>query len=851
MRLVRKIATLILALLLAHPLVKAATTTAKSHAISVWSENHGTAGAYIGSLEEGSVIIAGGSDFLDLRPWEGGRKTFLSSIYILKKTADGYSCTEVNDVSLPEGIANGCSATIGKSLFCLGGQTEKGYSSSILKISLDSGQITVEKIGRLPEGFQAAAATVFKGGIYIHGTSHGVNALYLYHPESGRWDKLAACPERPISEGATFSRQHNGKENALYLIGGRGYDEEGLFIASHVWEYLPARDKWDRKAAFMADGKSINLMYTAAASYGSAHIVIFGGDDGEEFIRRNVLESQDSLRAELVRAFVEHPGFRKEIFAYHTITDTWTESEKSSDFALPAVTTAIKVGDETLLISGESRPGVRSNELVCIRLEDKVSFGWFNYLVVILYLLAMLSLGFYFSRRNTSTEQFFKGGGNIPWWAAGISIFATALSAITFLSIPAKAYAADWKMFMFNMTILMTVPFIIHFFLPFIKKLNVASIYQYLEERFSGNIRYLASAFFCLFMFARIAIVLFLPSLALNAVTGLNIYLCIILMGAVTIIYCTLGGIEAVIWGDVIQGILLTGGALLSFVWIVKGIDGGFGTMMSVAIEEDKFNILNFSLDWRQPVFWVALIGGFSNQLLTYTSDQSVVQRYLTVKDTSDTKKGLWLNGILAVPIAFLFFGIGTGLFVFFKQHPQLLNISMTNTDSIYPHYMMCQLPSGAAGLLIAAVFAAAMSTLSSNINSSTTVMSEDFYAKFKPSCTDQQKVRFAKHSGIIVGGLGILMALALVTFDISSLWDQFNFFLGLLTSGLGGLFMMGIFTERIGTRAAFTGFAGSIIVLLCCSEFTSISSTLYGFLGLISCFLIGYASSFIFGYRR
>ena len=164
---------------------------------------------------------------------------------------------------------------------------------------------------------------------------------------------------------------------------------------------------------------------------------------------------------------------------------------------------------------------------------------------------------------------------------------------------------------------------------------------------------------------------------------------------------------------------------------------------------------------------------------------------------------------------------------------------------------MMCQLPSGAAGLLIAAVFAAAMSTLSSNINSSTTVMSEDFYAKFKPSCTDQQKVRFAKHSGIIVGGLGILMALALVTFDISSLWDQFNFFLGLLTSGLGGLFMMGIFTERIGTRAAFTGFAGSIIVLLCCSEFTSISSTLYGFLGLISCFLIGYASSFIFGYRR
>ena len=261
--------------------------------------------------------------------------------------------------------------------------------------------------------------------------------------------------------------------------------------------------------------------------------------------------------------------------------------------------------------------------------------------------------------------------------------------------------------------------------------------------------------------------------------------------------------------------------------------------------------ILNFSFDLTQPVFWVAIVGGFANQLLTYTSDQSVVQRYLTVKDSSDAKKGLWLNGFLAIPIAFLFFGIGTALFVFFKQHPDLLSIGMNNTDSIYPHYMMIELPKGLAGLLISAVFAAAMSTLSSNINSSTVVMSEDFYAKLKPSCTDEDKLRFAKISGVVVGGLGIVMAIALATFDIASLWDQFNFFLGLLTSGLGGLFMMGIFTKRIGTRAAFAGFFGSIAVLLCCSAFTAVTSTLYGFIGLISCFIIGYLSSFIFGYRK
>ena len=229
-------------------------------------------------------------------------------------------------------------------------------------------------------------------------------------------------------------------------------------------------------------------------------------------------------------------------------------------------------------------------------------------------------------------------------------------------------------MFIFNMGILIIVPIVIHFYLPFFRKLNVASAYEYLEQRFSAPVRYLASLFFCLFMFARVAIVLFLPSLALNAVTGLDVYLCILLMGIVTLAYCTMGGIEAVIWGDVIQGIILVGGAIISLVWLFSGVDGGLGTVMEVAIDEHKFNILDFSFDWTKPVFWVTLLGGIANQLLTYTSDQSVVQRYITVKDTAGTKKGLWLNGILAVPIAIVFFSIGTGLYVFFKQHPEMLN---------------------------------------------------------------------------------------------------------------------------------------------------------------------------------
>ncbi len=814
-----------------------------------YPSGHGTAGAYIGAIDPGTVIMAGGSDFETLKPWEGGSKTFFSDIYVLTREGGEYG-TSPAGASLPRGMGNGCAVVYGKSLYCLGGLSQGGYMSDIIRIGRAAGGYAAETAGSLPAGFRANAAAVWKNGIYVHGAEGGVNALYRYSPESGAWTRLAGCPGRILSEGSTFVYQHNGREAALYLIGGRGTDAEGLNIADRVWEYLPLRDSWEEKAPFTDGCSPVALMYSAACAYGSAHVLVFGGDDGVEFRRRLELEGTPGAEEELRAAFIDHPGFSDKVFAYHAITDTWIVLD-STDFTLPAVTTAVQAGGRILLVSGEQRPGVRSDVIVELQVSDQVSFGWINYAVVILYLLGMLGVGFYFSRKNNSTDKFFKGGGSIPWWAAGISIFATALSAITFLSIPAKAYAADWKMFMFNMTILMIVPVVINFYLPLVKKLNVASVYQYLEERFSSPVRNLASAFFCLFMFARVAIVLFLPSLALNAVTGLNIYLCIILMGVVTIIYCTMGGIEAVVWGDVIQGFLLVGGALLSLIWIIHGIDGGLGTMIDIAIDDSKFNIFDMRWDLTQPVFWVAIIGGFANQLLTYTSDQSVVQKYLTVKDSSGAKKGLWLNGILAVPITILFFGIGTGLYVFFKGHPDMLNVGMSNTDSIFPHYMMCQLPVGVTGLLIAAVFAAAMSTLASNINSSTTVMSEDFYSKIVPGCTDRQKVRFAKIAGVVVGGLGVAMALILATFDIASLWDQFNFFLGLLTSGLGGLFMMGVFTKRIGTRAALTGFVGSIAVLLACSAWTSITSTFYGFIGLMSCFVIGYLSSFVYGYRK
>ena len=820
----------------------------------------GVSGAFIG-MSGNTLIVAGGSDFPGLKPWEGGLKKYYDTIYLLTVRDGKYECS-ISDVTFPVPAGGGCAASDGKTLYCFGGRNEAGPVNAVHAVGVTGGKVHVSQVSVLPEGFVPVSAVFYKGDgcMFVHGTFGGENALYRYALSTGKWQQMNACPDRTISEGSSFVYQHNGREDALYLIGGRGYDSEGLYLSDAVWEYLPVHGVWNRKTDIVIDGNPSPLMYSAAVPYGSAHIIVAGGDDGAEFLERQAIEDElgkdipdvkrDSLMTALAEANIGHGGFCNRIFAYHTVTDTWTQIGET-DLALPVVTAAVLMDGKVVIPSGEIHPGVRTGDILELVISDEVSFGWINYAVIVIYLLGMMGVGFYFSRKARTTEHFFKGGSKIPWWAAGISIFATALSAITFLSIPAKAYMADWGMFIFNMGILIIVPVVIHFYLPFFRKLNVASAYEYLEQRFSAPVRYLASLFFCLFMFARVAIVLFLPSLALNAVTGLDVYVCILLMGLVTLAYCTMGGIEAVIWGDVIQGVILVGGAVISLVYLICGVDGGLGTAMQIAVDEQKFNILDFSFDWTKPVFWVTLLGGIANQLLTYTSDQSVVQRYITVKDTAGTRKGLWLNGILSVPIALIFFSIGTGLYVFFKQNPDMLNVGMSNTDSIFPHYIMCGLPVGVAGLLIAAIFAAAMSTLSANINSTSTVMTEDFYAKLKKGVTDSDKMKFARWTGIAIGTFGIVMAVLLATFDIASLWDQFNFFLGLLTSGLGGLFMMGIFTKRIGTRSALTGFAGSIIVLLLCNGFSHVSVILYGFIGLVSCFVIGWLSSFLYGYNK
>ncbi len=474
-------------------------------------------------------------------------------------------------------------------------------------------------------------------------------------------------------------------------------------------------------------------------------------------------------------------------------------------------------------------------------------FGIVNSSVVIIYFLALLCVGYFFSKRQKTTEDYFKGQGRIPWWASGVSIFGTLLSAITFMAIPAKAYASDWSYFLYSLTVILLTPLITLIFIPFYSHLKITSVYEYLEKRFNLITRILGSIAFIIFQIGRIAVVLLLPSIAIATVTGIDIMLCILSIGLISIIYTLMGGIEAVIWTDVIQVVVLLGGALITILTITLNVNGGLTEIIQIASDDQKFNILNFNLSFSEPSFWVVLIGGIGANIISYGTDQTVVQRYMTSNKLKDSNKTFYLNVAAILPTQIMFFTLGTCLYVFYKLNP--LNISKLDMDydAILPWFIVNELPVGLSGLLIAGILSAAMSSLSSSINSSATTYVTDIHKKLRTELLDHDLLITARVASLVIGITGTILAVWMALSDIKSLWDEFIKILGLFTGGLGGLFLLGMTTKRPSGHAAVFGLILSGFTQFIIVNNTEIHSLLYAATGIISCFVFGYVSSFFF----
>ena len=462
-------------------------------------------------------------------------------------------------------------------------------------------------------------------------------------------------------------------------------------------------------------------------------------------------------------------------------------------------------------------------------------------IIVFIYLFAMVGIGYYFSKKNKNTEQFTSASGQIPGWAIGISIYATFLSSNTFLGVPGKAFGTNWNAFVFSISMPFAAWVASKYFVTFYRKTGEISAYTNLEKRFGPWARTYAVVCFLLTQFARMGSVFFGMALTLQALLGFSMSSIMIVMGICIIIYTVLGGIEAVIWTEVVQGVLKTLGALLILFLIIWEIPGGVSAIYDIAKSEHKFSLGDTAFNFKESSFWVVLFYGFFINLNNFGMDQNYVQRYHTANSDQQARKSVWLSVFIYVPASLLFFIIGTSLFAYYQTNPAIADslkhglaiqklgenasaLDITNymqqlkpadyADKVMPHFMVNKVPTVCLGLLVAAILSAAMSTISSGMNASATVFTKDIYSRyFSKQLSDKKEFVILYTATIVVGVIGLLVGLSMI--GIKSILDVWWELSGIFAGGMLGLFLLGLISKQTKNAEALIAVIIGVIVII------------------------------------
>lgn len=433
--------------------------------------------------------------------------------------------------------------------------------------------------------------------------------------------------------------------------------------------------------------------------------------------------------------------------------------------------------------------------------------------VITIYLLGMAVVGAWFSRRNKSTEEYFVGSRSFPGWAIGLSMLGTSISSVTFLAFPAAAYVLDWRQLVSNLMLPAVAVLAIVVFIPFFRRGQLTSAFEYLEDRFGPSARLYGTLSFILLQLIRLAKVLFLVSIPVSLLTGIEMYYVIVAVGVFIAFYTVAGGFDAVIWTDVVQAVVLWFGGLLCFGYIAWNLPDGVGQIFSVGAEHNKFHLGSMDFKIGERTFWtVALIGVF-NWLAMYSSDQNVVQRYVAAKSLREARRATTLYSIVAVPTWAFFFFVGTCVFVWYQVHPEP-EVATLEADQVFPYFILTQIPAGLAGLTIAGVLAAAMSSLDSSINAIATVTTVDL---LKPYLAKGRDDRFYLRTARWIATAAAVAMIGGATLFTSIEKESMNDLSWIVASVFGGclvgLFMVGFFTRRVDAFSAMTALVVSILL--------------------------------------
>lgn len=662
-------------------------------------------------------------------------------------------------------------------------------ASAVRTLQLQGSRLHAGEAIALPTALQSAVIGSLGSELVVAGNDAEGGARLLALDARGSWRPLSIWP------GSARALAIQGSRGSLYLA---STDGQWLrYRADAGWQVLPA-----------AGG---SVLPGSLRMLGQAHLMMLVSDE---------------LAGTRLRTF-------------HTITEAWNTVQ-----ALPA-------GDIGAV--GKWANGLlwqQDGQLDWVALEgSKHLLRGLDWAVIVVYLLAMLGMGlwFYLRDKNVSTADYFVGGRSIPFWAAGISLYATNTSSISFIAIPAKAFDSNWQYLTNNLMAVLGLVFVAIWIVPLLRRLDLMSVFSYLETRFHPAIRMLSSAL-CIVMQigSRMSVILFLPALAISTITGVDVVWSILLMGVFTIIYSTIGGSKAVIWTDVVQVLVMFGGALFAIGFIFLNTGSELPQLMSAAIDQDKTRLFDFSFDLTKATVWGFIFLVVFDVVLTFPKDQVLMQRTLSTKSDKEAGRSIWMFAAIMIPGGFVFYGIGTALWMYYRDNPERLN-PLLPIDATFPLFIAAELPAGVTGLIIAGIFAAAMSTLSSIINSISTLVSVDFYQKLVRNPNEKTAVRIAEWSGVGVGVVGIGIALLMSRFDIHSLFDVSIELAGLLGGGFAGAYTLGMFTRRANAPGVAIGVAGSILVTVACWTMDLVHPYFYLAISILLCIVIGYLASLLF----
>jgi len=878
--------------------VKSAIQWKQDKGMPAIPDEFGFAGGYAGIVGEGDgrmLVFGGGANFPNKDPFESGvAKTWHDSLFAIRIAEEGLAPAEGAQwerlsVTLPEKMGYGASVSLPhhKTALFIGGSVAPDggkKTSGVYELAADGKSVKIAKVGDLPVAVGNISAAIIGKRVYVFsGNSEKGSVAKSWVMDTSDSDRVkwkwTEMPWPKYEKGKDARARGNytmGVQGGkLYVFAGRSkHDPADKRIAKvdfneihkldffrDCYMYSPKKElgkgEWKRVADLPF---GLSAAPATAVPAGVSHLLMLGGVN-VDFLR-GLTNTEKYPTLDKNRHGFDHPGFPRTVWAYHSITDTWTKYGELPKGAQAPVTAPVVIdGKEFVIPSGEWSPKLRTTQVLSgVVYSEKLGFGIINWTVVLVYLGAMVGIGYWFMKRESasSTEAYFRGGQKIPWWVAGLSIFATMLSAITFMAIPGTAYATNWNGYIGQWPILIIVPLVVLCYLPFYRRLNITTAYEYLEKRFNVVSRVIASVTFMLFHIGRVAIVLYLPALALSSVTSINIFLAIAVIGILCVIYTVMGGIEAVVWTDAIQAMVLIGGALLCFGLVVAQVDGGIGTITAAMANESKGITASFdfsSLDISKAstsgvVLFIAFL--FAN-LPSYTAGQDVVQRYVTTPSEKEAARSLWMNIVMVLVGSAIFFGLGTALYVFYKGQPAMLDPAMPAKDGILPFFIMQNLPVGVAGLIIAGVFAAAQSTISSSLNSVATAFVTDVYGRLiRPDSSDQMRLGVARNVVIGLGVIGILVSSFIAYTKVDSAFMLFNTFIGFALGPLGGLFALGIFNKRSGGVAGLMGLiCGVITVVTVHFMKLDVMPLLYGCFGFMSTFIMGSILGLVFPAKK